>query len=139
MFYESVVSELVHSLDGKESTCNAGDLDMVRGSGRSPGEGHGNPLQRSCLENPVHRGAWRATVRGVAKSGTRRSNEHFHFPHLYISWNSIFHALFMHLCSQCLCHRQRGFWEHLTQVSSSSFLLSSKSCGIRPFSNSRTI
>ena len=56
--------------DGKESACNAGGLDLIPGSGRSPGGGHGNPLQYSCLENPMDRGAWRATVHGVAKSLT---------------------------------------------------------------------
>ena len=55
---------------GKESTCNAGDLGSVPGSGRSPGGGHGKPLQYSCLENPMDRGAWRAAVRGVSKSDT---------------------------------------------------------------------
>ena len=54
--------------DGKESACNAGDLGLIPGSGRSPGEGHGNPLQDSCLENPMDRKAWWATVHGVAKS-----------------------------------------------------------------------
>ena len=53
--------------DGKESACKAGDLGLVAGSGRSPGEGNGNPLQYSCLENPMDRGAWRATVYRVAK------------------------------------------------------------------------
>ena len=53
------------------SACNAGDLGSIPGSGRSPGGGHGNPLQYSCLENPVDRGAWWATVHGVAKSRTR--------------------------------------------------------------------
>ena len=62
--------------DGKESTCNAGDLGSIPGSGRSPGEGHCNPLQYSCLENPKDRGAWRATVHGAAKSQTRLSNFH---------------------------------------------------------------
>ena len=52
---------------GKESTCNAGDLGSVAGSGRSPGEGNGNPLQYSYLENPMDRGAWRATVHMVTK------------------------------------------------------------------------
>ena len=47
-----------------------GDTCSVLGAGRSPGEGHGNPLQYSCLENPVDRGAWWATVRGVARSQT---------------------------------------------------------------------
>ena len=60
--------------DGKEYACSAGDLGSIPGSGRSPGEGNGNPLQCSCLENPMDRGAWRATVRGVAKSWTRLSD-----------------------------------------------------------------
>ena len=55
--------------EGKESACNAGDLGLIPGSGRSPGGGHGNPLQYSCLENRMDRGAWRATVHGVAKVG----------------------------------------------------------------------
>ena len=54
--------------DGKESACNAGDLGLIPRLGRSPGEGNGNPLQYSCLENPMDRGAWRATFHGVAKS-----------------------------------------------------------------------
>ena len=53
--------------DGKESTCNTGDTGSIRGSGRSPGEGNGNPLQYSCLENSMDRGAWQATVHGVAE------------------------------------------------------------------------
>ena len=61
--------------DGKESACNAGDLGSIPGLGRSSGEGHGSPLQYSCLENPMDRGAWRAAVHGVAKSQTRLSNE----------------------------------------------------------------
>ena len=59
--------------DSKESACNAGDLGSIPGSGRSPGEGHGNPLQCFCLENPIGRGAWQATDHGVAKSQTRLS------------------------------------------------------------------
>ena len=55
--------------DGKESACNAGDLGSVPGSGRSPGGGHGYPLQYSALENSTDRGAW-ATVHEVAKSQT---------------------------------------------------------------------
>ena len=47
--------------DSKESACNAGDLGSIPESGRSPGEGNGNPLQYSCLENPKDRGVWRAT------------------------------------------------------------------------------
>ena len=53
--------------DGKESACNAGDLDLIPGLGRPPGEGHGNVLQNSCLEKPMDGGAWRAIVLGVAK------------------------------------------------------------------------
>ena len=58
----------------KVSACNAGDLGSIPGSGRSPGEGNGNPLQYSCLENPMDGGAWWATVHGVAKSWTRLSD-----------------------------------------------------------------
>ena len=59
--------------DSKESACNAGDtgdMGLIPGWGRSPGGGHGNPLQRSCLENPMDRGSWRAMVHGVTKSRT---------------------------------------------------------------------
>ena len=59
--------------DGKESACNAGDLGSIPGSGRSPGEGNGYPFQYSCLENPMDRVAWQATVHGVTKSRTRLS------------------------------------------------------------------
>ena len=55
----------------KASACNLGDLGSIPGSGRSPGEGNGNPLQYACLENPMHGGAWWTTVHGVAKSRTR--------------------------------------------------------------------
>ena len=58
-----------HSLVGEESTCNAGDPSLIPGSRRSPGEGNGNPLQYSCLENPMDRGAWWATVHGVTRVG----------------------------------------------------------------------
>ena len=59
---------------GKESSCNpgaAGNTGSILGLGRSPGGGHGNPLQKSCLENPKDRGAWRAIVPRVTKSWTR--------------------------------------------------------------------
>ena len=58
----------------KESVCNAGDAVLILGLGRSPGEGNGNPLQYSCLENPTDRGAFQATVRRVAESQTRLSD-----------------------------------------------------------------
>ena len=63
----------------RESACNAGDLDSIPGLGRSPGGGHGNPLQYSCLENSMARGAWWAAVHGVAKSWTRLSDFTFTF------------------------------------------------------------
>ena len=59
---------------GKESACKAGEPGSIPGSGRSPGEGNGNPLQYSCLENPMDGGAWQATVYGVPKSQTRLSD-----------------------------------------------------------------
>ena len=60
--------------DNKASACNAGDRDSIPGSGRSPGEGNGKPLQYSCLENPMDEGVWWAKVRGVAKSRTHLSH-----------------------------------------------------------------
>ena len=60
--------------DGKESTCNSGDLCSIPGSGRFPGEGDGNPLQYSLLENPMDRGAWQVVVHRVTKIQTRLSN-----------------------------------------------------------------
>ena len=59
---------------GKESAWNAGDPGSIPDTGRSPGEGNGYPLQYSCLENSTDRGAWWATVHGVAKSPTQLSN-----------------------------------------------------------------
>ena len=56
--------------DGKESACNAGDLGSIPGLGKSPGEGNGNPLQYSCLENPWTEEPGGATVHGVSKSWT---------------------------------------------------------------------
>ena len=61
--------------DGKKSACNVGDLGSIPGWGRSPGWGNSYPLQYSCLENPMDRGAWRATVYGAAKSRTQLSNQ----------------------------------------------------------------
>ena len=82
-FYFAVLKDSIYYLvplgfpggsDGKESTCNSGDLGSIPESGRSPEEGNGNPLQYYCLENPTDRGAWQATVHGVAKSQTQLSN-----------------------------------------------------------------
>ena len=57
-------------LDGKESICHARDLSLIPGLEQLPGEGNGSPLQCSCLEKPMNRGAWQATVHGVSKSWT---------------------------------------------------------------------
>ena len=58
----------------KASACNAGDLGSIPGLGRSPGKGNGNPLQYSCLENPMDGEAWWAIVHGIAKSRTQLSD-----------------------------------------------------------------
>ena len=69
-----ICQDFPSSFEGKESGPNAGDPGSVLGLGRSPGEENGNPLQYSCLENSMNRGAWRATVHGVTKSWTRLSD-----------------------------------------------------------------
>ena len=71
---------------GKESTCNAGDLGLIPGSGRSPGEGNGNPLQNSCLENPMNRGAQQAIVHGVTESNV---TEQLSTQYLFLSLMSL--------------------------------------------------
>ena len=73
-FRDSLVAQ-----DGKASARNAGDPGLIPWSGRSPGEGNGNPLQYSCLENSMDGGAWWATVHGVAKSWTQLSDFTFTF------------------------------------------------------------
>ena len=65
---KAILAEFPRWLSSKESTCNAGDMGLISGLGRSPGEGNGNPLQYSCLGNPMDRGAWRAIIHGVAKT-----------------------------------------------------------------------
>ncbi|CAM9918803.1 unnamed protein product [Rangifer tarandus platyrhynchus] len=70
----SIFIYFLGSSDGKVFANNVGDLGSISGSGRSPAEGNGNPLQYSCLENPMDRGAWWATVHGVTKSRTQLSN-----------------------------------------------------------------
>ena len=69
-----IVGFFPHSSVGKEFACSVGDLGSISGSGRSPGEGNGNPLQYACLETLLHGGAWWATVHGVAKSQTQLSD-----------------------------------------------------------------
>ena len=79
------VSSLLHSVtaahrgfpggsDGKEPTCHVGATGSIPRLGRFPGKGHGNPLQYPCLEKPIDRGAWWATVHGVTKSWTQLSD-----------------------------------------------------------------
>ena len=63
----------------KESACNEGDSGLIPGSGRSRGEGNGNPLQYSCLKNPMGRGAWQDTIQGVTKSQTRLRDERYYY------------------------------------------------------------
>ena len=63
--------------NSKEFACHAGDPGSVPGLGKFPEKGHGNPLQYSCLENPMDRGAWRAIVHGVTQSQTQLSDQHF--------------------------------------------------------------
>ena len=65
--------------DSKESSCSAGDSSLISGLGRSLEEANGNPLQHSCLESSLDRGACRATVHGVTKSQAQLSDQHFHF------------------------------------------------------------
>ena len=71
--------------DGKESACNVGDP----GSGRSPREGHDNPLQYSCLENLMDRGAWGATIHGVAKSRIQLKQLSMHTHMIVSTWEEI--------------------------------------------------
>ena len=68
--WASLMAQMVKCL----SAFNAGDLGSIPGLGRSPGDWNGNPLQYSCLENPMDRGTWQATVHGVAKAQTRLSD-----------------------------------------------------------------
>ena len=67
--WASLVAQMLNRLP--VSACNVGDLSLIPESGKSPGEGNGNPLQYACLENPMGGGAWWATIHGVAKSRTQ--------------------------------------------------------------------
>ena len=93
------------SSDGKVSACCAGDLGSIPGSGRPPGEEHGNPLQYSCLENSMDRGVWQATVHAVAKSGTRLTLAHLDSGCLVgLSVTTILHLRLVPLLENELAH-----------------------------------
>ena len=79
----------------KASACNVGDLGLIPGSGRSPGEGNGNPLQYSCLENPMDGGAWWATVHGVARSWTQLRDFTFTFHFHALKKEMATHSIFL--------------------------------------------
>ena len=81
--------------DGKESTYNAGDLSLIPVLGRSPGEGNGNPLQYSCLDNSMDRGAWWATVYGVAKRQTWLSDKQRTLSEQIFTSSDILYAQFL--------------------------------------------
>ena len=95
--------------DSKVSVYNVGDLGSIPRSGRSSGEGNGNPLQYCCLENSMHRGAWQATVNGVAKSRTQLSD---YFGPAYISQDlqatSYVVGTNDRVLVYCTCHFQGG-------------------------------
>jgi len=74
----------------KTMPANAGhirDVSLIPGAGCSPREGHGNPFQYSCLENPMDRGAWQATVHSVAKTGLKRLNTHTQRSESFSYWS----------------------------------------------------
>ena len=77
LFVESIIFPPVNYIGFPGGLDSKKNSDSILGSGRSPGEGNGNPLQHSCLENPMDRGAWKATVHGVTKLWTPLSDQHF--------------------------------------------------------------
>ena len=88
----TLILALTGSSEVKASASNVGNSGLIPGSGR--GEGNGNPLQYSCLENPMDRGVWQATVHGVAKSRTRLSNfTSLSLARIFMSFNPLFHLL----------------------------------------------
>ena len=113
----SVCMKFPGGSDCKESAHNTGDLGLVPGLGRSPGGGHGSPLQCSCLENPMDRGAFQATVHGVAKIG-----------HDWVTKHSV-HVYVIHICTHThtphfylLSHQKVGTCFHILAIVSNAAL-----------------
>ena len=102
----------------KESACSAGatgDVGSIPESGRSPGGGHDNPLQYSCLKNPMNRGAWQVTVHGVTKSQTWlkwlsiHAHTHCHYYFKYLFWPFFSFCVFI-ICMLHLLQLSHSFW-----------------------------
>ena len=121
--------------DGKVSAYNAGDPGSIPGSGRSPGEGNGTPLQYSCLENPMDGGAWEATVHGVAKSRTRLSD--FTFVWTY-GYNWVFY-LFTELTELTLCLSFCGTTTLFSKMAVPFYIPTSNIWGSNFFTSSTTL
>ena len=81
-----ILGSWAHNSISKESACNAGHLSLIPGSGRSPGEGNGNPPHYSCLENPMDRGAWQATLHEVTRVGRNLATKPPEVKHYNSSW-----------------------------------------------------
>ena len=110
--------------DGKEPAHSAGDPSSIPGSGRSPGEGHGNPPQHSCLENPMDRGAWWATVHTVAKSRTWLSD---YFHSFILPGTKIPHA--MEQISLCTTTKTQPTQRHKYVKQNTAAFLAGSGCG----------
>ena len=97
---------------GKKSACNAGDPGSIYGSGRSPGDGNGNPLQYSCLEKPMDRGAWQATVHGATRVGHDLATKP---PLWYYSWEKNL-CLSGPMRFKSMLFKSQLFWIHETSA-----------------------
>ena len=106
----------------KNLPVNAGDIrdvGSIPGLGRSPGEGHSYPLQYSCLENPMDRGTWRATVHRVAKSRTRLKwfstfhKHNFHVPMFHKHWFKYFKSILLYLLETKTCFLFQLAWRNI--------------------------
>ena len=95
--------------DGKAFAYNEGDRGSIPGSGRSPGEGNGTPLQYSCLENPMDRGAWWATVHGGRKESDTTEQLHFHFHFVYKFHSVSFICMWLSSSPNLICWRNYSF------------------------------